>query len=343
MAEYLSLLVQSDPHAIERIVSLPPDLAEGRDKREIAKDTDLWIYEHLRRLPLDLTPLLTSLLPVCTRSTCPEMRAGEWQYICVAHEGRAGEDCCAIDYILHTVDSMTATLVSPNSFPSRLSIKPGSEKLFGQLARRISRVFGHAYFHHREIFEESEAETALYARFVALAKKYNLMSMNLLVIPEKATYPSSSDDNDEERDISRETEGPSTSKKILEEADGRGMRGQWRGKKDVRGGGIGNGRDGVRGRGRGRGGKGRTLFAVDIEKDPEAEAEEAAEDETEEEEDENAKANGDLENGEPDVSLSKAMEVEEKKVEKEKEMDLPSLRAKESIESMVFMGEEGDD
>ncbi len=169
------------------------------------------------------------------------------------------------------------------------------------------------------------------------------MSMNLLVIPEKATYPSSSDDNDEERDISRETEGPSTSKKILEEADGRGMRGQWRGKTDVRGGGIGNGRDGVRGRGRGRGGKGRTLFAVDIEKDPEAEAEEAAEDETEEEEDENAKANGDLENGEPDVSLSKAMEVEEKKVEKEKEMDLPSLRAKESIESMVFMGEEGDD
>ena len=44
-----------------------------------------------RRLPLDLTPLITSLLPVCTRETCPEMRAGEWQYICVAHDGKAGE------------------------------------------------------------------------------------------------------------------------------------------------------------------------------------------------------------------------------------------------------------
>jgi hypothetical protein len=40
---------------------------------------------------VDLTPLITSLLPVCTRETCPEMRAGEWQYICVAHEGKAGE------------------------------------------------------------------------------------------------------------------------------------------------------------------------------------------------------------------------------------------------------------
>jgi hypothetical protein len=37
------------------------------------------------RLPQDLTPLLTSLLPVCSRETCPEMKAAEWVYLCVAH------------------------------------------------------------------------------------------------------------------------------------------------------------------------------------------------------------------------------------------------------------------
>jgi hypothetical protein len=39
--EYLSLLIYSNPHDIDRIVSLPSELVEGRDKKEIEKDTDL--------------------------------------------------------------------------------------------------------------------------------------------------------------------------------------------------------------------------------------------------------------------------------------------------------------
>jgi hypothetical protein len=79
----------------------------------------------------------------CTRVTCPEMKAGEWLYLCVAH-GNDGamevrltiilkiialtlyfsillypQQCCAIDYILHTLDSATALLNSPRAFPSR--------------------------------------------------------------------------------------------------------------------------------------------------------------------------------------------------------------------------------
>ena len=49
--------------------------------------------EIFRRLAQDLThPLITSLQQECSRSTCPEMKAGEWLYLCVAHgnEG-AGE------------------------------------------------------------------------------------------------------------------------------------------------------------------------------------------------------------------------------------------------------------
>jgi hypothetical protein len=38
------------------------------------------------RLAQDLShPLITMLQQECTRSTCPEMKAGEWLYLCVAH------------------------------------------------------------------------------------------------------------------------------------------------------------------------------------------------------------------------------------------------------------------
>lgn len=43
-----------------------------------------------RRLAQDLThPLITMLQQECTRQTCPEMKAGEWLYLCVAH-GNSG-------------------------------------------------------------------------------------------------------------------------------------------------------------------------------------------------------------------------------------------------------------
>lgn len=88
----------------------------------------------------------------CTRSSCPQMKAGEWLYLCVAH-GNDGamevriqpiqrtplysdapdiKQCCAIDYILHTVDSATALLNSPRAFPSRY--------IFSQLLIRLSPV-----------------------------------------------------------------------------------------------------------------------------------------------------------------------------------------------------------
>lgn len=37
---------------------------------------------------------------------------------------RAVQQCCAIDYILHTLDSATALLNSPRAFPSRCVLTP---------------------------------------------------------------------------------------------------------------------------------------------------------------------------------------------------------------------------
>ena len=141
-----------------------------------------------RRLAQDLThPLITTLQQECTRSTCPEMKAGEWLYLCVAH-GNDGsmEQCCAIDYILHTLDSATALLSSPRAFPSRIQIPGTSHRHFSSLARRLGRIFAHAYFHHREAFEQAEVESSLYARFLALSSKFELVPSEFLPIPPEA-------------------------------------------------------------------------------------------------------------------------------------------------------------
>ncbi|KAI0826434.1 Mob1/phocein [Irpex lacteus] len=231
LQEYISLLIRTDVHDVEAIVSLPGKLQgterEGSDeekdaekdgKGEVTPDESCWVYEQLRRLAQDLThPLITTLQHECTRQTCPEMKAGEWLYLCVAHgnEG-AMEQCCAIDYILHTLDSATALLNSPRAFPSRLSIPPTSTRHFSSLARRLGRIFAHAYYHHREAFEQAEAESSLYARFLALTSKFNLVPSEFLVIPPRLA--SLDDDTTHDRD-----EHPSASEHPQQQQDPR----QW--------------------------------------------------------------------------------------------------------------------
>ncbi|KAJ8514836.1 hypothetical protein ONZ45_g7668 [Pleurotus djamor] len=216
LQEYISLLIRLDVHDVDTIVSIPgknstkPSAGEtkaengevegGEDgkvaedgdgntgetrKGEVLVDKACWIYEQLRRLAQDLThPLITMLQQECSRRTCPEMKAGEWLYLCVAHgTDGAMESCCAIDYILHTLDSATALLNSPRTFPSRLQIPQSSHRHFSSLARRLGRIFAHAYFHHREAFEQAEAESSLYARFLALTSKFELVPVDFLVIP----------------------------------------------------------------------------------------------------------------------------------------------------------------
>ncbi|GJE86628.1 Mob1/phocein family-like protein [Phanerochaete sordida] len=228
LQEYISLLIRLNVHDVDTIVSLPGksishdrDSSDGSEspadkegKGEVTVDESCWVYEQLRRLAQDLShPLITTLQQECTRQTCPEMKAGEWLYLCVAHgnEG-AMEQCCAIDYILHTLDSATALLNSPRAFPSRLSIPPASTRHFSSLARRLGRIFAHAYYHHREAFEQAEAESSLYARFLALTSKFGLVPTEFLVIPPRMsihTQPRSEQDEGEGEEGSPEDEGPS--------------------------------------------------------------------------------------------------------------------------------------
>lgn len=208
LQEYLSLLIRLDPHNVQKIVALPDPSQEptktftevnnaekgkardcesapfGSMEDEISPvDTDVWVYEQLRRLVLDFsTPWLTMLQKDCDKKknpkTCEAMNADDWMYLCASH----GEEkqCCAIDYIIHTLDGTTALLNSQRHFPSRTFIPTTSLRHFGSVTRRLSRIFVHAFEHHRDVFEVCEAETSLYARFLALVQAYDLMSVESL-------------------------------------------------------------------------------------------------------------------------------------------------------------------
>ncbi|GAB5589860.1 hypothetical protein Unana1_04760 [Umbelopsis nana] len=168
--EYLQQLIREDYTDINRLIDLPEGV-----------DGEIWQYEHLRQLCLQLNYLIPSLETECTVEACPEMKAEGWLYLCAAHP--ITKSCPAIDYVVHTLDGATMLLNNSKYFPSRISIPEPSLKHLQAIARRLYRIFAHAYFHHRETFEFFENETCLHSRFLRLSQKYSLIPKSLLIIP----------------------------------------------------------------------------------------------------------------------------------------------------------------
>eukprot|EP00744_Colponema_vietnamica_P012777 GILI01017926.1.p1 GENE.GILI01017926.1~~GILI01017926.1.p1 ORF type:complete len:242 (+),score=63.71 GILI01017926.1:192-917(+) len=169
--EYLQQLIRDDPANVRRLVEVP----EG-------KDSASWQFEHIRQMTLELNQLLVCLSEACTPSLCPKMKAtDEWLYLCAAH--KTTQDCCAIDYMLHTIDNATALLNNTKYFPSRLNVPQASIKHFQSIVRRLYRIFAHAYFHHRSIFDSFEASTHLCERFSLFCLKFDLIPEKLLTVP----------------------------------------------------------------------------------------------------------------------------------------------------------------
>ena len=157
LQEYISLLIRLDVHDVETIVSVPGKSnekektenesdeelkgeekeAEKERKSEIAVDEACWIYEQLRcvmmklkegefkmlipfrrRLAQDLShPLITMLQQECTRASCPEMKAGEWLYLCVAHGNDGAMEVRSIRFLdlvyeIHSLYSNVVPLIT---------------------------------------------------------------------------------------------------------------------------------------------------------------------------------------------------------------------------------------
>ncbi|KAG6800177.1 MOB kinase activator-like 4 isoform X1 [Apis laboriosa] len=169
--QYIQQMIRRDPSNVDLILKMPE-----------AQDEAVWKYEHLRQFCMELNGLTVRLQAECHPETCTQMTATEqWIFLCAAH--KTPKECPAIDYTRHTLDGAACLLNSNKYFPSRVSIKESSVAKLGSVSRRVYRIFSHAYYHHRTIFDEFENETFLCRRFTAFVTKYNLMSKESLIVP----------------------------------------------------------------------------------------------------------------------------------------------------------------
>jgi hypothetical protein len=164
-----------DIHKRELMTSLMESAqkrAESDSFYDCPRDTAraAWQYEHIRGFSIELSELAVALKDACTVETCPQMKAtDEWMYLCAAH--KQPQECCAIDYIVHTLDGTAALLNSNKWFPRRGGAVPeASFKYFQSITRRLYRILSHCYFHHRDVFDVVEQQRHLCFRFVRFAQ-----------------------------------------------------------------------------------------------------------------------------------------------------------------------------
>ncbi|KAI8865876.1 putative cell cycle-associated protein, partial [Ramicandelaber brevisporus] len=176
--EYLQCCVRNCRTDAARLAALPAGV-----------DADLWAYEHMRQLCVELggsSGLVRRLSAVCTAESCPEMMVLEWKFLCAVH-GPAAETSPSASmsaaYSVHQLNAAILTLANPRLFPSRAAIPAAARKELTSIARRLYRIFAHAYYHHRAVFDAFERESRLFARLCHLNAAHRLIQAKLLIIP----------------------------------------------------------------------------------------------------------------------------------------------------------------
>ncbi|CAD5221000.1 unnamed protein product [Bursaphelenchus xylophilus] len=169
--QYIQQAIRENYKDIENILTPPKGVDEG-----------VWKYEHLRQFCMELNGLAVLLQEECTQETCASMNATQsWIFLCASHKNP--KECAAIEYTMHTLDGASALLNSNRYFPSRVTLKDASLMKIGSVCRRVYRIFAHAYFEHRKLFDQFEEETCLCRRFTKFVTKYSLMGSEHLLVP----------------------------------------------------------------------------------------------------------------------------------------------------------------
>jgi len=169
--QFIHQKIRSDYTDLEAILDLPQGV-----------DVNVWNYEHLRQFCYQLNELCVLLQPVCTAETCSQMTATDsWIFLCAVH--KTPKECCAIEYIRHTLDGAANLLNSNRYFPSRVNLKESSVSKLPSTCRRVYRIFSHAFFHHKPIYDDFEKNTLLCHRFDRFVNKFDLMGQDLLIVP----------------------------------------------------------------------------------------------------------------------------------------------------------------
>ncbi|KAL8637937.1 MAG: hypothetical protein Q9228_004851 [Teloschistes exilis] len=180
-------------------------------------DPLLWLYELCRLLVVYENDIIVAFFnesPPCSKDTCPEMRASEWQYLCAVHD--PPKACCAIDYCTHTLDWAANQLTSSKIFPSRLTLgsqstggSQGGLRALTNVMRRCYRIFAHAWYQHRQVFWNIENSQGLYILFKTVCDVYNLIPHDSYTIPPEAEGLASPEE--EPQETSRSEMRPSES------------------------------------------------------------------------------------------------------------------------------------
>lgn len=169
--EYIQQQLRLGSRDVVAISKLPDD----------SYDEKVWIFENMRQFLMDCNFLICALAGECNEESCPKMIVSKWEILCAAH--KKPKECCAIDYVIHNLAGFRDMLNNKDLFPSRIKIPAESMDSLKSIPRRLVRLFAHAFFHHRKLFDSFENKTLLCSRFIAFAKMFKLLGDKDIMIP----------------------------------------------------------------------------------------------------------------------------------------------------------------
>lgn len=165
---------KGDVHAFAKVPQTALDTFPTVNPSTVSSTFQLCVIKHIL-ITLNLE-VISKLRDVCTPSSCPKMIASdEWHFLCAPHAEKP-RDCCAIDYMQHTVDSCSSTILLIEDKPPAVAAKQ-----FHSIVRRLFRIYGHLYFHHQSFFQTVEVECA---KFFVFLKQFGLWKGDMGIIPE---------------------------------------------------------------------------------------------------------------------------------------------------------------
>ena len=83
----------------------------------------------------------------------------------------------------HTLDGAASIMNSAKYFPSRVNVKESSVGKLGSICRRVYRIFSHAFFNHRQLFDDFENESSLCRRFTRFVLHHSLVTPDSIIVP----------------------------------------------------------------------------------------------------------------------------------------------------------------
>lgn len=198
LPEHLKALYyyHTKPEDVDKTIPMTRETATIIARPPEGVNSSLWLYQLCRFLINKCNDLIVGFLfddPACSSTTCPEMRASEWQFLCAVHE--TPKSCCAIDYCCHTLDWATNIVTNQKIFPNSDLLEAGGElgekreagrKHLVNIFRRLHRIFAHAWFQHRGVFWQVESQTGLYVLFKTICDTHETLPAENFKLPPEA-------------------------------------------------------------------------------------------------------------------------------------------------------------